>query len=68
MNEASICTKSYNNTTNSYKSQKTKIFRSAMFVCVIHEKPKAKSVERPGGNTYSEIPTKIVEIPNVPIG
>ena len=32
-----------------------------MFVCVINEKPKEKSVERPGDYLHSEIHTKIVE-------
>jgi len=37
-------------------------------VCVIHTEPKAKSVEHPDDILYSEIHTRIVEIPNALIG
>jgi hypothetical protein len=36
-------------------------------VFVMHKKPKVKSVEHPGDILYSEIHTRNVEIPNVPI-
>ena len=37
-------------------------------MCVIHKKPKGKSVEHPGDILYSEIHTRYVEISNDLIG